>query len=392
MKKYHPNFINHDPRRRELLRGMGLGAAVWSTPLGALANTKSTTPPKVVWIMLRGAMDSLHAVVPTFEKSLMDHRASLVEPIWDDLLPLQDGFALHPALKGMHSLYQAKQLAPVVAVATNYRSRSHFEGQDILESGVMPTDHDSGWLNRALQVSNREGLAVARSMPISLRGEAGTKTWYPSGLNDSRDRLYEQMLDLYQYDEKLSSRLEEGIETLEIAGDITSRQRAQNSVLISACAQLLKDKQGPDCAMIEMSGWDTHKAQVNALNRQFGQLDESLTLLKDELGRYWDNTLVIAATEFGRTVRVNGTAGTDHGTASTLFVAGGALNGGQVLGDWPGLSEKDLYEGRDLMPTGDLREWIAGLLGQHWELNKQDVAGIFPDLKIGNQLPTLLQT
>ena len=114
--------------------------------------------------------------------------------------------------------------------------------------------------------------------------------------------------------------------------------------------------------------------------------------MKDELGRYWDNTLVIAATEFGRTVRVNGTAGTDHGTASTLFVAGGALNGGQVLGDWPGLSEKDLYEGRDLMPTGDLREWIAGLLGQHWELNKQDVAGIFPDLKIGNQLPTLLQT
>jgi len=392
MNKYHSDFMNHNPRRRELLRGIGLGAAVWSTPFGALANTKSTTAPKVVWVVLRGAMDSLHAVVPTFEKSLMDYRASLVEPIWDDLLPMEDGFALHPALKGMHGLFQAKQMAPVVAVATNYRSRSHFEGQDALESGVLPINHDNGWLNRALRITNREGLAVARSMPISLRGEAKARTWYPSGLNDSRDQLYEQMLDLYQYDEKLNSRLQEGIETLEMAGDITTRGRARNSKLISACAKLLKDKQGPDCAMIEMGGWDSHKAQVNGLNRQFEQLDTSITLLKDELGEYWNHTLVIVATEFGRTVRVNGTGGTDHGTASSLFLAGGALNGGQVLGDWPGLAEKDLYEGRDLMPTGDLRGWIAGLLGQHWGLNKNDVASVFPDLKIGGQLPSLLKT
>ena len=392
MKKFQSDIMNHNPHRRQVLRAMGLGAAAWSAPFGAMANAQSAPSPKVVWVMLRGAMDSLHAVVPTFEKSLMDHRASLVEPIWDELLPLKDGFALHPALAGMHRLFQEKQMAPVVAVSTNYRSRSHFDGQDALESGILPIDHDSGWLNRALQISDREGLAVARSMPISLRGDAEARTWYPGELNDSRDQLYEQMFDLYQYDDKLTSRLEEGLETIKMAGDITVRRRAQNKALISACARLLKDKQGPDCAMIEMGGWDTHKNQVIGLNKQFEQLDSGLTLLKDELGEHWNQTLVIVATEFGRTVRVNGTAGTDHGTASAMFLAGGALNGGQILGDWPGLKEKDLYEGRDLMPTGDLRAWIAASLNQHWVLNNDDLAAVFPDLGTSTTFPKLIKT
>ena len=394
MKKYRSDFVNHNPQRRQVLRAMGtmgLGAAAWSTPFGALANTKAAGSQKVVWVVLRGAMDSLHAMVPTFDKSLMDHRASLVEPILNDLLPLSDGFGFHPALKGMHQLFQEKQLAPVVAVATNYRSRSHFEGQDALESGILPIDHDSGWLNRALQISGREGLAVARSMPISMRGDAETRTWYPGGINDSRDLLYEQMQALYQYDDKLNNRLEEGLETMQMTGDISVRRRAQNNTLISACAKLLKDENGADCAMIEIGGWDTHKAQLAGLNRQFEQLDAGLMLLKDELGKDWNQTLVIIATEFGRTVRVNGTAGTDHGTASTLLLAGGAVNGGQILGDWPGLAEKELYEGRDLMPTSDLRAWIGASLNQHWALNSDDLTAIFPDLSINSTFPKLIR-
>lgn len=393
MSKYQKSL---EVGRRQVLKGFGMAGmslATWHLPAFSLDETTPKANKKIVWMVLRGAVDSLHAVVPTFEKELMDHRALLVEPIINELLPLDDGFAFHPSFVGMHLLYKEKELSPIIATATNYRARSHFDGQDALECGSIPIQHESGWLNRAILARQSEihssGLAIAQSMPISLRGDANSRTWYPDGLKNSHESLLDRLQGLYEYDDILSERLSEAMETNEMLGDVTARNSNPNS-LVRACANLLKDEDGPDCAMIEFGGWDTHKNQIGTLKNKFKILDTAITLLKKQLGDTWDDTVVIVATEFGRTVRINGTKGTDHGTASNMFLAGGALSntganggsslGGKILGDWPGLKNNELYEGRDLRPTTDVRSWISIVLAQHWGMNEQQIKAVFPDM------------
>ncbi|TQV68195.1 DUF1501 domain-containing protein [Exilibacterium tricleocarpae] len=369
-------------KRRGFVKLAGSGLALWQLPALGLAATKAPAPrPKIVWLLLRGGLDSLHAVVPAFDAGLMQQRRSLAEPLVDKLLPLERGFGLHPDLKFLHGLYVKRQLAPVVAVATPYRSRSHFEGQDVLESGLAPADHDSGWLARALSAYRGEGLAIARSLPIALRGEAAASTWYPDHLPGADSDLYARLLKLYENDVRLHQRLQEALETRAKVGDLAGRRRPRLQHLAKACATLLAAPGGPDCAMLEMGGWDTHNNQPGRLSQQFGQLDAGLQILCEHLGQTWQQTLVVIATEFGRTVKNNGTRGTDHGTASALLLAGGALRGGRVLGEWPGLGEKDLYEGRDLMPTSDMRAWTAALLQQHWQIPQTQLAAVFPGAK-----------
>jgi uncharacterized protein (DUF1501 family) len=139
--------------------------------------------------------------------------------------------------------------------------------------------------------------------------------------------------------------------------------------------------------MLEMSGWDTHQNQIGRLDRQFQQLDEGIAALRKNLAEQWDQTVVVVTTEFGRTVAENGTRGTDHGTASAMFIAGGAVAGGRVRGRWPGLAVSKLYEGRDLMPTSDTRQWIRAILSQHWKLNSAQLEYVFPTVKtMGAQL------
>jgi uncharacterized protein (DUF1501 family) len=362
-------------------------AGIVLTQMPSSIATESSIPAKkLIWIVLRGAMDSLHAVVPSFDPNLKTLRASLLSPIENSLQPMASGYGLHPAFQNLHAWYREGSFAPVVAVASPYRERSHFDAQDILEAGQIPATYENGWLARALQAYQGDAVAIARSVPISLRGNNKALTWYPSNLPGAEGDLYERLMQLYEYDKHLQLRLQEGINTrnnVDMSGEDFKKPKFAN--LAEACGKILAGSAQTHCAMLEMGGWDTHNAQVQRLDTQFRELDAGLASLRTALGQDWKNTAIVIATEFGRTVFVNGTNGTDHGTASALFLAGGAIAGGKVLGEWPGLAKEQLYESRDLRPTSDMRSWIAALLSQHWGLDGKQLQTIFPKVDVMHQ-------
>jgi len=268
----------------------------------------------------------------------------------------------------------------VVATASSYRQRSHFQAQDVLESGLATAQQDNGWLARSLATGKREGLAIARSLPLSLRGQTQASTWYPSRLPDADDDLYERLMSLYEAHPQLQTSLQNAMATQDLSGQTLKNKKQENfTQLCRYGAKLLKANGGPDCATLELNGWDTHNNLAPRLNHKFKQLDQGLGALKEELGDLWGTTLIAVASEFGRTVAVNGSRGTDHGTASALFLAGGAIKGGRILGQWPGLAKADQYQGRDLRPTSDTHQWLGSALSQHWDLNEQQFQQIFPN-------------
>lgn len=368
-------------QRRQLVKMMGASLVLMNTPM--FAKTKKGKPAKVVWVLLRGAMDSLHTVIPTQESQYKVLRPKLANGFDSTLLKLNSEFSLHPALQNLHDMYLKKQLLPIVAVGSGFSERSHFDGQDYLESGLSSLDHDNGWLARAIeqQSQSTKGIAIANSVPISMRGSEKISTWFPSQLKDADENIYEALLDLYQGDNVLLSKLEEGLNTQAMADNKVSRRKGKFVDLARSCAKLLANENDINCAMLEVGGWDTHNNQVGRLNRQLQELDSGIAALKSELSEQWQDTVVIVATEFGRTAKENGTGGTDHGSASAMFVAGGAVQGGQVLGQWPGLNTEQLYKKRDLMPTSNIFSWIGTILQQHWQLSEQQISDIFPNNK-----------
>ncbi|MCW8833475.1 MAG: DUF1501 domain-containing protein [Colwellia sp.] len=378
--------------RRKFLQMTGAGLAALSFPARSVFAqaplAKPNHPPKIVWILLRGALDSLHTIVPRFDEQYKKLRPKLSASFKSPLLPIAKGYALHPALKNMHQLYQEKSLLPIVAVSSGYQQRSHFDGQDFLESGKAEIDHDSGWLARAIDVKNKSALAVSRSTPISLRSSEHVNTWYPSNLKNANEEFYAALGHLYQYDEALKENLASGLKVKGLAAhenDSKKKRKGKFIDLTKVCAKLMLEEQGLDCAMLELGGWDTHNNQSNRLEQKLTELDVGLAALKDGLGESWDNTVVVIGTEFGRTAKENGTAGTDHGTGSALILAGGAVDGGKVLGDWPGLNPEQLFEQRDLMPTSNSFSWIANVLVQHWDFSADEIRQVFPDTAPYNQ-------
>jgi len=379
-------------QRRDFIKQAGAGFLFWQMPTLLATSTNQKSAKKLVWVVLRGGMDSLHTVVPAFEQKLTKIRPTLAPAIADKLLPIDKGFALHPSLSNLHQWYKEKELLPIVAVSTGYPKRSHFDGQDFLECGLKSIDHDSGWLARAIDQKHQYALAIQNSTPLSLRSSENVNTWYPSNLKGATTDIYEQLESLYQYDELLQRRLKDGMEVRAMAGMSSSKKRRSKFTdLTKACAKLmmgnsteansLQKKKVVDCAMLELGGWDTHNNQSNRLARQLTELDNGLLALKKGLADQWDNTVVIIASEFGRTAKENGTKGTDHGTAGALMLAGGAVSGGQVLGNWPGLEKSKLFEERDLMPTTNSFAWFASVLAQHWEMDKNQLQQVFPDIK-----------
>ena len=379
-------------QRRDFIKQAGASLLFWQMPTLLATSTNQKPAKKLVWVVLRGGMDSLHTVVPTFEQNLTKLRPTLAPAIADKLLPIDKGFALHPSLSNLHQWYKDKELLPIVAVSTGYPKRSHFDGQDFLECGLKSIDHDSGWLARAIDQKHQYALAIQNSTPLSLRSSENVNTWYPSNLKGATTDIYEQLESLYQYDELLQRRLKDGMEVRAMAGMSSSKKRRSKFTdLTTACAKLMKGnsteansmqkKSVVDCAMLELGGWDTHNNQSNRLARQLTELDNGLLALKKGLANQWDNTVVIIASEFGRTAKENGTKGTDHGTAGALMLAGGAVSGGQVLGNWPGLEKSKLFEERDLMPTTNSFAWFASVLAQHWEMDKNQLQQVFPDIK-----------
>lgn len=365
--------------RRHLLAGAA-GAAALSFPVFAFGQAQATDKRLLV-IILRGGMDGLSALAPVGDPSYASARGRLALPRSGQgaALALDDTFALNANLPKMHALYRAGELLPVHACATAYRERSHFNAQNVLESGAAaPFARTEGWLNKALGAlpnSRPEmGMALSAQAPLILRGPTNVATWSPSALPDVNTDTMARLLSLYEArDPALAHALNSAMTANSVAmdagaGDMNRAGPRSITPVAQIAARFLKDENGPVAAVMEVGGWDTHANQgieQGPLARGLTSLDDGLEAFQQEMGPAWANTVVIIATEFGRTVAPNGANGTDHGTGMAAFLAGGAVRGGRVLADWPGLQRAALYEGRDLRPTTDLRGVFKGVLADH---------------------------
>ncbi|MDE2329698.1 MAG: DUF1501 domain-containing protein, partial [Bradyrhizobium sp.] len=288
-----------------------------------------------------------------------------------------------------------KQAAVIHAVSTPYRDRSHFDGQDVLESGFAgPGRVQSGWLNRALGALPRgdrvtSALAVGPTAPLVLRGPAPTVGWAPAALPQADDDTAMRLVELYSHrDPALASALSQGLRLEKSAqGDDMKPKPGTNHagamrLVARGAAKLMAADDGPRIAALAFDGWDTHANEggpVGRLAQLLGGLDGALAEFESGLGGRWRDTVIVVATEFGRTARINGTEGTDHGTGTVALLAGGAIKGGRVISDWPGLKPANLYEARDLAPTTDLRAAIKGVLRDHLGLSDRVLAdNVFP--------------
>ena len=375
--------------RRQMLAA---GAATLVAPQIAYASAE--TNRRLVFVIQRGAADGLATLAPTGDPAYAGLRGDLARDVMD--LPKLSGmFTLHPALKQLGTMYGAKQVLFAHAVASPYRERSHFDAQNVLETGAaLPYERQDGWMNRLLGMlpgGSGRGLAIAATIPTALRGPVQVSSYAPTALPDASDDLLSRVGAMYAGDPQLHPLWDEAMQTRAMAGDLASgniKGAAANGRLI---ASLLKGEIGARVVMVETNGWDTHAGQRARLNIQLGGLDAMLGALRDELGPVWADTLVVVATEFGRTAAVNGTGGTDHGTASLALLLGGTVAGGRILSDWPGLSQSQLYEGRDLKPTISLDAVIGSAVAGHFGL---DPAMALPRLFPGEKpsaLPGLIR-
>jgi uncharacterized protein (DUF1501 family) len=366
-------------------------------PYARFAAAAPSPDARLVLIILRGGLDGLAAVPPYADPEYARLRGpiALAKPGSDGgVLDLDGTFGLHPALANLHAMYRAREALVLHATATPYRDRSHFDAQNVLEAGsVAPGGADGGWLNRALAVLDsagdaREAVALADSVPLVLRGELAVSSWSPSRLPVPGDDLLVRVRQLYwAADPALAQTLYDALEVRAIVGD-TSEQRMDGRAglsvapLASAAARFLASPDGPRIAVLDAGGWDTHANQGGAqgpLAQRLRGLDDGLAALKSELGTHWLETTVVVVTEFGRAAAVNGTRGTDHGTAGCAFAVGGAVAGGRVVADWPGLAVRDLHEGRDLRATTDLRALFKAVLHERFGVGEAALARtVFP--------------
>jgi len=311
--------------------------------------------------------------------------------------PMLDSFfALHPSMPEFARMYRDKHAAVIHAVSTPYRDRSHFDGQDVLESGFAgPGRVQSGWLNRALEALPRGdrvigGLAIGPTTPLVLRGAAPTVGWAPVALPQAADDTAARLVELYRHrDPALATALTQGLQLDKAAqgDDMKPKPGANGSgamrLVARGAAKLMSADDGPRIAALAFDGWDTHANEGGAVGRLaqlLSGLDGALAEFETGLGARWRDTVVVVATEFGRTARINGTDGTDHGTGTVALLVGGAVKGGRVISDWPGLKPGSLYEGRDLAPTTDLRAVFKGVLHDHLGVAERVLAEtVFPD-------------
>jgi len=393
----------HAASRREMLLASGTLFAWAYLPKLGYAEGRD---PRFLAVILRGALDGLAAVAPIGDPDWVALRGdnALTLAGKTPALKLDDFFALNPAMPNLHRMFQGGEAIIVHATATPYRERSHFDGQDLLESGLpQPGPSESGWLNRALAGLqsgarvNPQGsgkvFAVGPVTPLVVRGPAPVLSWSPQRIMPASGDTVARLLDLYrQSDPKLASVLEDSsrLSAIEHAGDMTqprggpgpAQVRAYFADAAGTAAKFLAQPDGPRVGALALDGWDTHFNEGIAQGRLsllLGSLDDALAAIKTNMGPAWPQTVVALATEFGRTARINGTDGTDHGTATVALLVGGALKGGRVIADWPGLKPTDLYQSRDLKPTTDLRAVLKGVLKDHLGADERALAqNVFP--------------
>lgn len=390
--------------RRDSLKVFGTAlVTVWMGSAARVALADAPTDRRFIVVILRGALDGLAAVPPLGDRDYASVRGSLAfasAGTSDGALDLDGFFALNPALQPLSDMYKARELAVFHAVASPYRARSHFDGQDLLENGT-PTPHGAadGWLNRALGLIGadgaRLGLAVGQSVPLMLRGKTPVGAYAPQRMPELAEDFLQRLQALYASDKVFAPALAEGMAAQsrndEVLGDGkddamgAGKLRGPNALqgVVANVGKLMAADDGPRIAVMDAGGWDTHANQgllTGRLATVLKGLGESLATLKTSLGPAWNKTAVAVVTEFGRTAAVNGTGGTDHGTAGIAFLLGGAVNGGRVIARWPGLSAGNLFEGRDLAPTLDLRSVLKGVLAEHLNLAPSAIErAVFPD-------------
>ena len=410
--------------RRGLLAGGGASLALWSLmPRSAIAGTRD---PRLLTVILRGGLDGIAMVAPVGDPGYASLRGVHAIPASgaNAGLPLESLFALNHNLPFLHGLYQKREALFVHAVATPYRGRSHFDGQDVLESGMPGVGRlDDGWLNRALAglpsagaAAPKKGLAMGAVVPLIMRGPAPVLSWIPKAYNlPLRHSTIARLSDLYSItDPKLAKAFAEGLEIDRIStaapaapspastkpGDANpatpppARPHRDFVDAAETAAKFLSTPDGPRIGALSYNGWDTH-ANEGAVQGQLGNrlagLDAALKALHEGLGAVWKDTVILVVTEFGRTARVNGTDGTDHGTGMVAFMIGGAVKGGRVIADWPGLSDAALYENRDLKPTRDLRTVLKGVLRDHLGIPDGALAkSVFPESAASKTLDGLI--
>jgi uncharacterized protein (DUF1501 family) len=369
--------------RRSLLAGSLIAAGSLALPRLAFAQGSGTR--NLLFVLLRGAADGMAMLAPVGDPGFEALRGAALSD-YDNAPRLGSFFAVHPALAEVAKSAAAGEALFVHAAATSYRERSHFDGQNLLETGgTAPYATKDGWLNRLAGLMNQgapvplRALAIAAAVPLALRGSAPVSNYAPSALPEASEDLLARVSQLYAADAELGPLWASALETKAMAGDDGLTNLRDASAAGDLAASLMRGPQGARIGMIELGGWDTHANQRGAFARSARQLDALLAAFKAGMGTGWADTMVVVATEFGRTARLNGTGGTDHGTASAALVMGGAVRGGRVVADWPGLADRQLYEGRDLAPTIALESVLAGAVAEHLRLDPvRAMAQLFP--------------
>jgi uncharacterized protein (DUF1501 family) len=411
------------PRREFLTLGTLAAGGVLLMPRLSFARA-APGKSRLVVVILRGALDGLAAVPPYGDPDYPRLRGDLALRAGGGpggALPLDGYFGLHPALGFLRDSFAARELIVFHAVASPYRERSHFDGQDLLENGT-PRAHavQTGWLNRALRempgpVEREAGVALGQNVPLLMRGPAAVTSWSPSKLTALDEDTLARITDLYATDPLLSVRLADALAAdaiaAENAGDEAmmgkramqpntqpppaAPRQARYGEVVHAAAGFLRQENGPQVAVFDTTGWDTHANEGGGQGQLAGrltELDAGLATLKQQLGPAWNDTAVLLITEFGRTAAINGTRGTDHGTATAAFLLGGAVAGGRVITRWPGLAQRALYQGRDLAPTLDLRCVLKGLLADQLRVASRALEKtVFPDSESARPLEGLLR-
>lgn len=357
---------------------------------------QAATERRFVFIIQRGAADGLNIVVPYAEPAYARQRGALAIDA-SAALKLDGTFALHPALPRLRDLHGAGEASFVHAVASPYRDRSHFDGQNVLETGgEAPYRVKDGWMNRLLGLLPRRGgdaIAFSPAVPLAMQGAAAVATYAPSTLPEANEDLLMRVQQLYTPDSQLHALWSSALDARGMAGGKAGGGTRQDGAAVGRMAAgFLARDDGPRVAMIETSGWDTHSGQNGRLASQLRGLDGMIGALRDGMGAAWAQTVVLVATEFGRTVAANGTGGTDHGTASAAMLVGGAVHGGRVLADWPGLAPADLLDGRDLRPTLGLDALITATCAETFRLDPRRTESVlFPQARRGRDVPRLLR-
>lgn len=373
-----------------------LGAAALLAAPGVLF-AQAATERRFIFIIQRGAADGLNTLIPYADPAYASARGALAIDA-ASALKLDGTFALHPSLASLRDLYAAGQASFFHAVASPYRDRSHFDGQNVLETGGRaPYQVKDGWMNRLLAVlprSGKEAIAFSPAIPMALRGSVEVTSYARSNLPELEEDLMLRVDQLYAKDGQLHALWAAALEARGMAGEMGADAKRQSATALGGMAAgFLGRTDGPRIAMIETGGWDTHSGQNARLATQLKNLDGLIAGLREGLGATWDKTVILVATEFGRTVAANGTGGTDHGTGAVAMLIGGAVQGGCIVADWPGLSSANLLEGRDLKPTLALDALVTAACAESFALEQDRISKVlFPyGAAQGKPMPRLLR-